>query len=414
VNGLRFALLLACFFLSGFAALIYQTAWTRQFAFVFGTSELAVATVLAAYMGGLAAGAVAAARFVGRVRRPVLVYGVLELGIALAALCVPAALGAATALYVELFGGSSDPADAGGLVAALFYLVSSGAILLVPTGLMGATLPLLARHAVRRESEIGSRVGLLYAINTVGAVAGAVGAGFVLLPRLGLLSTIHVGVAVNGLVFLAAALVARGAEPLAAPGPRSEAAPTTGGWILPMVMISGAVSFSYEVLWSRLLGHLLGGSVYGFATMLASFLRPTASRLRSWARPGSRCWPSSRRTACPSCLGRSPHRPAPAWRPTPRSRRRRCCPRRCAWARRSRWRCVSWRGSRRRWARRPPGSWRGTRWAPSWERSEPASSWCRRSATPVCSPSPSRPTWRSPRRPRSRDRAAGAWSRWWP
>jgi spermidine synthase len=254
VNGLRYALLLACFFLSGFAALIYQTAWTRQFAFVFGTSELAVATVLAAYMGGLAAGAVAAARFVGRVRRPVLVYGVLELGIALAALCVPAALDAATALYVALFGGSNDPADAGGLVAALFYLVSSGAILLVPTGLMGATLPLLARHAVRRESEIGSRVGLLYAINTVGAVAGTVGAGFLLLPRLGLLSTIHVGVAVNGLVFLAAALVARGAEPLPAPGPR------------------GAVSFSYEVLWSRLLGHLLGGSVYGFATMLASFL----------------------------------------------------------------------------------------------------------------------------------------------
>jgi spermidine synthase len=124
-------------------------------------------------MGGLAAGAVAAARFVGRVRRPVLVYGVLELGIALAALCVPAALDAATALYVALFGGSNDPADAGGLVAALFYLVSSGAILLVPTGLMGATLPLLARHAVRRESEIGSRVGLLYAINTVGLPAAS-------------------------------------------------------------------------------------------------------------------------------------------------------------------------------------------------------------------------------------------------
>jgi spermidine synthase len=273
VNGLRFALLLACFFLSGFAALIYQTAWTRQFAFVFGTSELAVATVLAAYMGGLAAGAVVAARLVSRVRRPVLVYGVLELGIALAALCVPAALGAATGLYVALFGGSSDPADAGGLVAALFYLVSSGAILLVPTGLMGATLPLLARHAVRRESEIGSRVGLLYAINTVGAVAGAVGAGFLLLPRLGLLATIHVGVAVNGLVFLAAALVARGAAPPAAsPMSRSAAAPVAGRWILPLVLISGAVSFGYEVLWSRLLGHLLGGSVYGFATMLASFL----------------------------------------------------------------------------------------------------------------------------------------------
>jgi hypothetical protein len=307
VNGLRFALLLACFFLSGFAALIYQTAWTRQFAFVFGTSELAVATVLAAYMGGLAAGAVAAARFVGRVRRPVLVYGVLELGIALAALCVPAALDAATALYVALFGGSNDPADAGGLVAALFYLVSSGAILLVPTGLMGATLPLLARHAVRRESEIGSRVGLLYAINTVGAVAGTVGAGFLLLPRLGLLSTIHVGVAVNGLVFLAAALVARGAEPLPAPGPRSEAAPTTGRWILPLVMISGAVSFSYEVLWSRLLGHLLGGSVYGFATMLASFLAGIAEQSRSCGPRLRACAAGHRLALAAGLLRAGPH-----------------------------------------------------------------------------------------------------------
>ena len=78
-----------CFFLSGFAALLYQTAWTRELSFVFGTSELAVAAVLAAYMGGLALGAAAAARYAARLRRPVLAYGVLELAIALSALAVP-------------------------------------------------------------------------------------------------------------------------------------------------------------------------------------------------------------------------------------------------------------------------------------------------------------------------------------
>ena len=87
-----FLVVLLCFFLSGAAGLVYQTAWTREFAFVFGTSSLAVATVLAAYMAGLAAGAGLAARFAGRIRRPVLAYGLLELGVGLTALGIPLAV----------------------------------------------------------------------------------------------------------------------------------------------------------------------------------------------------------------------------------------------------------------------------------------------------------------------------------
>src|SRR3990172_7973206 len=124
----RFPLLLACFFGSGFAALVYETAWTRQFAFVFGTSELAVATVLAGYMAGLAAGA----RLAPRIRRPVLAYALLELGIAATALLVPAALRGARALYVSVFS-ASDLADEGGLLRSLFYLACSFLILAVPT-----------------------------------------------------------------------------------------------------------------------------------------------------------------------------------------------------------------------------------------------------------------------------------------
>lgn len=86
-----FPLVLLCFFLSGLAGLVYETAWTREFAFVFGTSNLAVATVLAAYMAGLASGAAVAARLASRVQRPLLVYALLELGIGVAALAVPAA-----------------------------------------------------------------------------------------------------------------------------------------------------------------------------------------------------------------------------------------------------------------------------------------------------------------------------------
>ena len=105
----RFVLLLSCFFLSGLAGLIYQTAWTRQFALVFGTSELALVTVLAAYMAGLALGAAAAGRWAWRLRRPVVAYAVLELGIGGAALAVPAAIGLASRLQVALLGGAETP-----------------------------------------------------------------------------------------------------------------------------------------------------------------------------------------------------------------------------------------------------------------------------------------------------------------
>ena len=204
----------ACFFLSGLAALVYETAWTREFAAVFGSSNLAVATVLAAYMGGLAAGAALAARLAPRLRRPVLVYGLLELGIALSALAIPFAIQGSRALYVNLFGGSQGIVGAGGAPTALFYLVCSFLILLVPTSMMGATLPLLARHAVRSEDEIGRRIGGLYAVNTAGAVGGTLLAAFALIPTLGLRLTIWVAASINALVFLAAWALARSAPPL--------------------------------------------------------------------------------------------------------------------------------------------------------------------------------------------------------
>jgi spermidine synthase len=286
-----FPLVIACFALSGFAALLYQTVWTRQFAFVFGTSELAVATVLAAYMGGLSAGAALAGRLAPRIRRPILVYGLFELGIGAAALAVPLAISASNRLAVAIFGGASEPPDVAGLALPAFYLASSFVILMAPTFLMGATLPLLARHAVRSEHELGRRVALLYAANTGGAVLGTLGAAFALLPAFGLRATVVIGAGMNGVVFLLAALVARRA-PLLAPatdeGMRTiQPTASRSGSVLPLMLVSGAVSFVYEVLWTRLLGHVLGGSVHAFATMLATFLLGIAlgSAIASrWAR----------------------------------------------------------------------------------------------------------------------------------
>jgi spermidine synthase len=286
-----FALLCACFVLSGIAALVYQTAWTRQFAIVFGTSELAVATVLAAYMGGLAAGALLAQRFLPRVTRPVLTYALLELGIAVGAvLVVPLLLRAADLVLQAMFGRQPFPPDSDHAGTTLFYLLSAFVSLALPTMLMGATLPMLARYAVAEEAQIGRRIGLLYAMNTAGAVAGALLTAFILLPELGLQRTIWAGAVFNGIVFLLAIALAqripytkpakgyaldRSSEPpppiVRVAGPSFNRLPGPA-WVLPLMLLAGAVAFFQEVLWTRMLAHVVGSSIYAFGVMVASFL----------------------------------------------------------------------------------------------------------------------------------------------
>jgi spermidine synthase len=252
------------------AGLVYQTAWTQQFALTFGASELAVVAVLAAYMAGLALGAAAAERRLPSIRRPVLAYALLEIGIAASALAVPVALRLANRLQVALLGGVAGLPEAGGHATVAFHLAASFAVLLVPTALMGATLPLLARFAVERDEELGARVGTLYTVNTVGAAVGTLVAGFLLLPSIGLARTVWVGAALNAGAFLLAIPLFRATV---APATReSAAAPFAHRYLLPLVLVSSAVSFTYEVLWTRLLTFVLGGSVYAFSTMLATFL----------------------------------------------------------------------------------------------------------------------------------------------
>ncbi len=273
-----------CFILSGLAALVYQTAWSRQFALVFGTSELAIAAVLAAYMGGLALGAWLIEKRIHQVRWPVLWYANLELGIAVAAVAlVPAGLWLAEQLLIMLFGAQPTPPGTmlGG--TSLFYLAAAFAVLLVPTTLMGATLPLLARHTVHSEQQIGRRIGLLYACNTGGAVGGALLGALFLLPEFGLMKTVWVAAGINLLVAVLALTLSRtptnrapapeaaGDEP-SQPPPERLLAGASPAWVLPLMLLSGAVSFLHEVLWTRMLGHVLGSSIYAFGVMLASFL----------------------------------------------------------------------------------------------------------------------------------------------
>ena len=164
-------------------------------------------------------------------------------------------------VYASMLGGQASIPDAAGLGQPLFYFFVALAVLIVPTACMGATLPVLIRYVVTRDEQIGGRVGGLYAINTLGAVGGAVVAGFVLLPSLGLRGTVWCGVAVNVLVFLIAVLVAKAsaekdtrdtdAEPEVTTNPEPNSAYRFAWMILPVMTLSGIGTFVYEVLWTQ-------------------------------------------------------------------------------------------------------------------------------------------------------------------
>jgi spermidine synthase len=210
---------------------------------------------------------------------------VLELGVAVSALLVPVALALASRLQLALLGGVAFLPEAGGLATVLFHLAASFAVLLVPTALMGATLPLLARYAVQRDDEVGTRVGTLYTVNTVGAALGTLGAGFLLLPAIGLGRTVWVGVGLNaGAFLLAIPLFRASAAPVQAEA--GDEQPLGHTYVLPLMLVSSAVSFTYEVLWTRLLSFVLGGSIYAFSTMLATFLTGIALGAAVAARTG--------------------------------------------------------------------------------------------------------------------------------
>ncbi len=185
---------LLLFAVSGAAALVYEVAWTRLLTLQMGHGIAAASTVLAAFMGGLAVGSAIAGRVGGRLSpaRALRVYAGLELSIGLLALLLPFGL-----LAVRPLLASAYAEGMGGATFALLRLGSGIVLLAAPAAAMGATFPIASRWMVRHAAQAARDAGGLYAANTLGAAAGAVLAGFVLVPALGLRGSTWVGVALN-------------------------------------------------------------------------------------------------------------------------------------------------------------------------------------------------------------------------
>ena len=196
-----------CFVLSGATGLIYEVLWARMLGLVFGATTLAVSTVLAAFMGGLALGSALSGRKAARLKGPLRSYGLIEIAIALYALLVPLLFRLVDQAYVFIW----QQLHPGFYAFSLWRFLLSCAILLVPTTLMGATLPILSAALLRAPGFKSTSVARLYTCNLGGAILGTIAAGFFLLPSLGLRRTIYVAAAINVLIGVVAVFVDRAA-----------------------------------------------------------------------------------------------------------------------------------------------------------------------------------------------------------
>jgi spermidine synthase len=285
----------ALFLLSGATALAYQITWVRNLTLIFGATHQATSIVLASFMGGLCLGGFAFGRASGHISRPLQTYAFLEIGIGVYALVLPSLLGWADAVYV------AAALAAEGITPGLsaLRLVMGSAILLPPTFLMGATLPLLVSALVRQHSDFGARLSWLYGVNTLGAVIGAVVTGFVLISALGVWHTQVAAAVVNFAIGIAALAIDRwiraedtrsaapGTEPESAPPVQPSQAPTQAPpqRIAAQLAYRGAAvcgmsALALEVMWTRALSLSLGTTTYSFTVMLAAFL--TGIWLGSW------------------------------------------------------------------------------------------------------------------------------------
>lgn len=288
-----------CFIISGACGLIYETVWVKQLSYVFGNTVTATTLVFAAFMGGLALGSSTLGAWADRSKRPLKLYGWLEMGITLSAMAFGPLLGVVRQMHAKVLAIPSLP----GWVPFAFEFVALLLLMVIPTALMGATLPILCRWATRAGGHTGRSMGILYALNSAGAVVGGILAGFVLVRNLGLNTTAVVAMALNVLVGLIALVLdfmhasgeddAPAVDAPAATGkdvpapdvlPDGDLAP---GTLHAAIFVCGFAAMLFEITLMKVLPLILGSSTHSFSLMVSAFIAGIAlgSAFMGWMMP---------------------------------------------------------------------------------------------------------------------------------
>ena len=282
------ALIQICFFLSGLCGLIYEILWTRMTEEIIGSAPFSISIILTVFMGGLGLGSYLAGRVIDRIESPlalVKVYGLLELVIGGYALLIPLLLEAVLPLQAFLYNGWYQHF----IIYNLLTFITCAAVFCVPVVCMGATLPILCRFYIGRLAHLGTRAGRLYALNTIGAAVGSILCGFFLIYRLGMPATLAAAVSINAAIGLCCVLLGFKAKIRLADGrtgksaskekpsrpagddrPKAHPAEVQAAWLI--FAVSGFCSMACEVIWTRLLGLIVGPTTYSFTIVLATFI----------------------------------------------------------------------------------------------------------------------------------------------
>jgi spermidine synthase len=257
---------------SGAVALVYQMIWARWLGLIFGNTATSVSIVLGSFMLGLALGSHLVGRRLSKIANPIYLYAILEIGIGIFAICFPLITMMIEKLYTAMVSVETSFS-----ITLVIRVCLAFALLAIPTTLMGATLPLLTdffrRHPVFTHSW---KVGVLYAMNTLGAALGTFTASFIMIEVLGVRSTMLVAAALNLLIGYLGLKLAKGTTLL--PHDQRDESSTnplinkTKALALGVLTASGAIALASEVLWTRTLEILIGNSTYAFAIIVVIYL----------------------------------------------------------------------------------------------------------------------------------------------
>jgi spermidine synthase len=263
-------LVLPLFFCSGATALIYEVVWSKFLAQMLGSTVQAQTVVLAVFMGGLAMGNWLVGGRADRLSEPLRCYGFIELAIGLYAFCFVWLYGLADSLFVSV---GTRVLERGWLLLSLKGGLSVG-LLLVPTVLMGGTLPLLAAWLRTSTDDAGRCSARFYSVNSLGAVAGAGLAGFYLVRTLGMIATLQITALANAIIGGLALLLSQRSEATdrRSAGSSDPLPPRTLLWAGSLAAVSGGVSMGLEVLASRSMALIFGSSLQAVAIVLMAFI----------------------------------------------------------------------------------------------------------------------------------------------
>ncbi len=286
MSGKRFnirSVFYVIFFLSGATGLVYEVIWVRLTGLVFGNTSQAISTVLCAFMAGLALGSWKLGRKADHANNTLRLYGLLEIGIGLSSALVPVVFRALDSVYRAAAPTVASVPGTNGLIR--FF--ASFLVLLIPTFLMGGTLPVLTKFFTHRVEDVEAKVGALYALNTFGAAAGTVAAALIFIPGIGntkttlMIATLNVGIGLFAIwmsdthekeaeIGSATDLSSVAEVPLE--GVERPLNRTSDKLVLLTLTVSGFVAMMYEVVWTRALSAMIGSSTYAFSIMLVTFL----------------------------------------------------------------------------------------------------------------------------------------------